>query len=136
MQPVTGVCKPWRPFRWGDVAAVVTALAVSGRSGGEVAPSDTEVQGDDAVCGGKNRGTSLSPDDVCDRRTEEKCLEHSDCHPIYAGPSGCDERVYAACGPSRGECGDAETLASPPDGAGGCWLFPTTCVPYSWGICD
>ncbi|MBN2801305.1 MAG: hypothetical protein JXX28_19345 [Deltaproteobacteria bacterium] len=45
------------------------------------------------------------------------------------------ERVPQGCMEAELGCGDAETLAAPPDDPDACWWFSSTCLPPGWVTC-
>jgi hypothetical protein len=73
---------------------------------------------------------ACAADDAC--TTLDARTIHTDVEPNCVDFS--EESVPKACMDADVGCGDAETLAGPPD-SDECWWFPSTCVPDGWTSC-
>ena len=79
----------------------------------------------------------------CDLLSVDECTTRNDCFVIegkeypYDDDNECyneGEKLGVGCMDASLDCGAMETWAA--DGNGNCMLFPSTCIPKDWSICD
>lgn len=89
-------------------------------------------------------GTAKDP--ACEDVAPEDCAATEGCAAITGRllrtdttPDPCvdftDPGEPLACMSADGGCGDAETLAAPPDDPSACTWFSSTCIPAGWVSC-
>ena len=84
-----------------------------------------------------------SPGGGCGDLDEDECAANPNCSAINGAPAAeiCAEnwdrwnQVYAGCMEAEGSCGAAETCGIHPR-TGERYLFPSTCLPSGWVVCN